>query len=141
MVAVVTEEEHVKALLAIAHLPLLDESVKPEPKSSVHCLRVPMWEGNIPLVVAVMVAQVPEVYHVPALIIHPVCDPPLITLTNPLPDGLPVEVEVGAVVVVPVAEVEVVVETPEDPLGRYLIPEDGQVDPDPTGVAALNVPL
>lgn len=25
-----TEEEHVKALLAMAHLPLLDESVKPE---------------------------------------------------------------------------------------------------------------
>lgn len=88
-----------------------------------------------------MVAQVPEVYQVPALTMHPVCDPPLITLTYPLPDGDPVEVEVGAVVVVRVAEVVVVVDPPEDPLGRYLIPEDGQVDPDPTGVAALKVPL
>lgn len=88
-----------------------------------------------------MVAQVPEVYHVPALIMQPVCDPPLITLTNPLPDGVPVDVEVGAVVVVPVAPADVVVDPPEDPFGRYLIPEEGQVDPEPTGVAALKVPL
>lgn len=88
-----------------------------------------------------MVAHVPEVYHVPALIMQPVCDPPLTTLTSPLPDGAPVEVEVGAVVVVLVAEVAVVVDPPEDSLGRYLIPEEGQVDPEPTGVAALKVPL
>lgn len=88
-----------------------------------------------------MVAQVPEVYHVPALIMHPVCDPPLITLTNPLPDGVPVEVEVEAVVVVLVAEVVVVVDPLDDPFGKYLIPEEGQVDPEPTGLAALKVPL
>ena len=99
------------------------------------------WEGRIPLIVAVMEAQVPEVYQVPALMIHPVCDPPATTLTYPFPDGVPVEVEVGPVVLVPVAEVLVVVDPPVVPFGRYLIPEDGKVDPEPTGVAALKMPL
>lgn len=86
-----------------------------------------------------MVAQVPVVYQVPALMMQPVCVPPLTVFRNPFPDGVPVEEEVGAVVVVPVGEVVVV--EPPGLFGRYLIPEEGQVDPEPTGVAGLKVPL
>lgn len=88
-----------------------------------------------------MVAHVPDVYHVPAPIMHPVFVPPLTTFRKPFPDSVPdppVGVEVG-VVVVPVGAVVVV--DPPAGFGRYLIPVAGQVDPDPTGVAGLKVPL
>jgi hypothetical protein len=142
-VAVVTEEEHVKALLAIAHLPLLEESVKPEPGLvSIDDSGTRGLLMVLPLVAAVIVAHVPDVYHVPALIMQPVCVPPLITFRKPLPDGdpePPVGLEVGEVVV-PVEPAVVVVDPPEA-FGRYLIPEEGHVDPDPTGVAGWKVPL
>jgi hypothetical protein len=95
---------------------------------------------SIPLGVAVMAAQVPVVYQVPALMMHPFCVPPLTTFRMPFPDsvpGLAVEVEVG-VAVVPVEGAEGV---GPPGFGKYLIPEEGQVEPDPTGLAGLKVPL
>lgn len=99
-----------------AQRPLLDLSVKPLP------------EG-----VAVKEAQVPEVYHVPPLMIQP----PLSTLRVPLPlNGVPGGlVPVGAVVVVvgdPVGAAPL--------LGMYL-KLAGHVDLEPSGSAATNWPV
>ncbi len=81
---------------------------------------------NLPDAVAVKVAQVPLVYHLPALIIHPFATPPVRTLRYPFPaKGVP-GAEVGDVVVVEVTRV--VVPGEDAPFGRYLTPVAGQVD-------------
>lgn len=79
--------------------------------------------------VAVKVAQVPPMYHVPGLMMQPFGLPEEVTWRVPLPEkgalGAVVGMVVGAV------EVEVVVlvdEVPELDLGRYLTPVDAQLD-------------
>ena len=92
-VAVVTLVPHTRLLLCTAHLPLLLVKVKPDPEAA-----------------AVKVAQVPVVYHVPALMIQPTPLPPVVTWSVPFPkNGVP-----GGGVVPPVV------------LGRYLMPVAGQ---------------
>lgn len=112
-VGAVTVEEQVKALLATAHLPLLEVRVKPDPDAA-----------------AVNVAQVPVVYQVPPLIIQPLTVPPLVTGSVPLPEKGPpgVGVEVGGVPV----EVVMVVEGGVPVLGRYFTPVAEQLDLDPS---------
>lgn len=85
-----------------------------------------------PDAVAVNVAQVPPIYHVPPLMMQPLFAPPSVTSRYPLPEnGVPgVVVPVGAVVVVVV--VAVVVGAGEPLLGKYLIPVDGQSELVPT---------
>lgn len=62
-VAVLTPDPHVNAPEdAIAHFPLDDVSMKPDP-----------------LAAAVKVAHVPEVYHVPPLMMQPFVVPPVTT--------------------------------------------------------------
>ena len=89
------------------------------------------------VVVAVKVAHVPVVYHVPALMMQPVALPPVVTCRVPLPSkGAPgVVVPVGAVPVVVAVVVGVVVV-----LGRYLMPVAGQEDLLPSGFVGTNVP-
>ena len=95
-------------------MPLLDFRVKPLPDA-----------------VAVKVAQVPPMYHVPALMMQPFDAPPEVTWRVPLPEnGVPGEV-VGLVLGVEVVVV-VVVEVPEPDLGRYLTPVAGQSDVAPS---------
>ena len=78
------------------------------------------------------VAHVPVVYHVPPLMMHPFCEPPLVTVRVPLPEnevpGVLVGVVVGAVVVGGVPLV----------LGRYLIPVAGQLDLEPSDVERIS---
>ena len=77
------------------------------------------------MVVAVKVAQVPVVYHVPPLMIQPFCLPPLVTNKVPLPEkGTPGALlgEVPALVVVPGGDGPVPV------FGKYLIPVAGQLE-------------
>lgn len=118
-VAVVTEDAQTRFELWIAQRPLLDVRVKPEP------------EG-----VAVKVAQVPPMYHVPALMMQPSGEllPEGVTWRVPLPEnGVP-----GAVVGPVPAEVVVVVgEVPEPDLGRYLTPVAGQSDDAPSKMIRL----
>lgn len=77
--------------------------------------------------VAVNVAQVPVVYHVPPLIIHPFCEPPLVTIKVPLPEN-----EVPGVFVGGALEEVVVGDGVPLIFGRYLIPVAGQLDLDPS---------
>ena len=109
--ALVTPEPQVKTPETTPQLPLDDLRLKPSPEA-----------------VAVKVAHVPEVYQVPAEMIHPFWLPPLTTFRTPeplkAPPGEDVGLEPGAV------EVEVGEPPPPPPLllGRYLIPELGQLD-------------
>ncbi len=100
-----------KAPLTMPQVPLEDLSVKPDPEA-----------------VAVYVAQVPVVNQVPALIRHPSWAPLKMALRNPDPekDPVPVGPEPGADVVG--------VAAPD--FGRYLMPDDGQLDDDPVTVVA-----
>lgn len=86
----------------------------------------------VPDAVAVNVAQVPPIYHVPPLMMQPLFAPPSVTSRYPLPEnGVPgAVVPVGAVVVV-----VVVVGAGEPVLGKYLIPVDGQSELDPTNTS------
>ena len=73
----------------MAHLPLLEVRVKPEPVTDVNDEflltasyvqhRYQRKENYSPLAVAVKVAQVPDTYQVPALMTHPFCVPPCTT--------------------------------------------------------------
>ena len=83
----------------------------------------------VPDAVAVNVAQVPPIYHVPPLMMQPLFAPPSVTCRYPLPEnGVPgAVVPVGAVVAV-----VVVVGAGEPLLGKYLIPVDGQSELVPT---------
>lgn len=111
----------------IAHFPLLEVKVKPDPDG-----------------VAVNVAQVPVVYHVPLLIIQPSALPPVVTGRVPFPEnGVP-----GTVVGVVVEEVlvfeevlVVVVVPPLVPLGRYFTPVAGQLDFEPSGLVGMKSPV
>jgi hypothetical protein len=130
----VTPEPHVKVELEIPQLPLELLSVNPDPAE----IRQSQLHRNtgelVPDAVAVKVAQVPLLYHVPALIKHPVWVLPETPFKYPEPEKVPVPpvgVEPGGVE-------EVGVELPD--LGRYLIPVEGQSDDAPTGVAGTNVP-
>ena len=120
VVAVETLDPQTSAPETTPHLPLLDASVKPDSD-----------------VVAVNVAQVPVVYHVPAEMMQPVLELPTLTFKCPFPlKGVPgVEVLEGVLGLVPLG-----VEPP--PLfGRYLMPVDGQVDFVPSGFVGTKVPV
>ncbi len=90
----------------------------------------------LPDTVAVKEAQVPPMYHVPALMMHPFAFPPEVTWRVPLPEkGVPgavVGLVLGEVVVEVVTVVEVVGEVPEPDLGRYLTPVAGQSEDAPS---------
>ena len=90
----------------------------------------------LPDTVAVKVAQVPPMYHVPALMMQPFACPPDVTWRVPLPEkGVPgavVGLVLGEVVVEVVIVVEVVGEVPEPDLGRYWTPVAGQSDEAPS---------
>lgn len=83
---------------------------------------------NKPEGAAVNVAQVPVVYHVPPLMMHPFCEPPLVTRRVPLPENEVPGVLVG------VATGVVVVGGEPPVLGRYLMPVAGQLDFDPSDI-------
>jgi hypothetical protein len=90
----------------------------------------------VPLGVAVNLAQLPEVYQVPPLMMHPFCPPFITTLRKPLPDNTgEVDVEVGGVV-----ELVTVGGVVPPGFGRYFTPDAAQLDPEPTGLADVNVP-
>jgi len=83
---------------------------------------------------------VPLVYHVPALIKHPVWVPLVYAFKYPDPEKVPLspiglELALDAVVLV------VVVETGLPDLGRYLIPVDEQLEVCPTGEVGTKVPV
>ena len=119
-VAVDTFVPQLSAPDTIAHFPLLDVRVNPEPD-----------------VAAVKVAQVPVVYHVPALMMHPSAFPLVVTWRVPLPEnGAP-----GLVVGPPVVVVVVVVGGVVFPLGRYLTPVAGQELLLPSGLVGMKVPV
>lgn len=122
-VAVVTPVPQLSAPEMMAHFPLLELRVKPV---------------AFKVVVAVNVAHVPVVYHVPALMMQPVALPPVVTCSVPLPlKGVPgVVVPVGVVPVVVAVVVGVVVV-----LGRYLMPVAGQEDLLPSGLVGMKVPV
>lgn len=91
----------------------------------------------MPDAAAVKVAQVPPMYHVPALMMQPFAVPPEVTWRVPLPEkGVPgavVGLAPGEVVAVEVVVVvEVVGEVSEPDLGRYLTPVAGQSDVAPS---------
>jgi hypothetical protein len=77
-----------------------------------------------PVLVAVIVAQVPLVYHVPSEMRQPFCEPLAMTFRNPDPLNAPPGAEVG---LLPGAELTLVGVLPL-PLGRYLMPALGQFD-------------
>jgi len=82
---------------------------------------------------AVYVAQVPVVYHVPALIKHPLFAPPVYACKNPFPTyGVPVGVDPGAVLVVGEAGKY---------FGTYRIPVSGQSLLLPSGDVGMKVPV
>lgn len=123
-----------RMLFWTAHLPLLEVRVKPDPfwdaSGLVNVSGWGMGGGRIedtPEGVAVNVAQVPVVYHVPLLMMHPFCELPLVTIRVPLPEN-----EVPGVFVGGVIEVVVVGDGVRLLLGRYLIPVAGQLDLDPS---------
>lgn len=117
--AVETEEAQTRSAFWTAHRPLLEVRVKPLPEA-----------------VAVKVAHVPPMYHVPALMMQPFACPPEVTWRVPLPEkgvpGADVGLVPGAVVVEEVIVVEVVDEVLEPDLGRYLTPVAGQSDVAPS---------
>ena len=88
----------------------------------------------LPDAVAVKEAQVPPMYHVPALMMQPFDAPPEVTWRVPLPEkgvpGADVGLVLGAVVVEVV--VEVVGEVPDPDLGRYWTPVAGQSEVEPS---------
>ena len=116
-VAVIILDPQLSAPETMAHLPLLDVSVKPEPEGA-----------------AVNVAHVPVVYHVPALMMQPSALPLVVTCSVPLPEkGVPgLLVPVGGLVVVVLVPVV---------LGRYLTPVAGQEDLLPSGLVGMNCPV
>lgn len=79
----------------------------------------------LPEAAAVNVAQVPVVYQVPPLMIHPVALPPVVTGRVPFPEKGTPGVEVGGLVVA-------VVVGPPDPLGKYFTPVAGHDDLEPS---------
>lgn len=82
----------------------------------------------LPEAAAVNVAQVPVVYQVPPLMIHPVVLPPVVAGRVPFPEkGMP-GVEVGG----PVVTVVVGGLLPPDPLSKYFTPVAGQDDLEPS---------
>ena len=125
-VAVETPEPQVRTLPTIAHFPLLDVRVKPEPWKGQREGESQQQPGSDkPEAVAVNDAQVPVVNQVPPLMIQPSWEPFVVTDRVPLPEGVPgVRGEDGGVVggegLDPL------------PLGRYLIPVVGQSDLDPS---------
>lgn len=84
------------------------------------------------------VAQVPVVYHVPAVIKQPSWLPLVIAFRYPVPENAP-PVEVGAAPDVVLVTMVVVTEPPD--LGRYLIPVEAQDADWPTGAAGMKVPV
>jgi hypothetical protein len=85
----------------------------------------------------VNVAQVPDTYHVPALMIHPSVPPLYNTGSVPLPEALP---PVG-LPPEPVVVVVVVVVTGLPDLGSHLMPVAGQLVVSPTAVVGTNEPV
>lgn len=83
-------------------------------------------------------AQVPVVYHVPALIKQPSWLPLVTAFRYPVPENTP-PVEVGAAPDVVLVTKVVVTEPPD--LGKYLIPVEAQVADCPTGAAGMKVPV
>src|SRR5690242_6791601 len=112
----------VSAPATMPHLPLELVSVKPSSSS-----------------LAVNVAQVPVVYHVPLVMMQPFFAPSSSTIMNPFPvKGAPggdVLVGAGLPAVVLVAGGWLA------DLGRYLIPVFGQLDFVPSGFAGTNSPV
>jgi hypothetical protein len=90
---------------------------------------------------------VPLVYHVPALIKHPVWVPLVYAFKYPDPEKVPLspiglELALDAVVLVVVVVIVVdEVETGLPDLGRYLIPVDEQLEVCPTGEVGTKVPV
>lgn len=121
-VAEPTLASHVSAPPTIPHLPFELVNVNPSPAS-----------------VAEKVAQVPVVYHVPLLMIHPFLLPSTSTLIYPFPlNGVPgADVLVGAG---PPTVVLVALGWLAD-LGRYLMPVCGHVDFVPSGFAGTKSPV
>ena len=127
VVAEPTLEPQVNAPLTTPQLPLLLDRVKPSSER-----------------LAVKVAQVPLVYHVPAEMMQPFWLPLATTFRKPLPLKVPPE-EVGA------EPPEVVVGADEPPvvegegdaldLGRYFMPVLGHVDEEPMGSEGTKVPV
>jgi hypothetical protein len=81
---------HDNAPAMMSHGPLLLVSVNPDPAHIQ--FRFTRWlvrrnrvNRDIPEVAAVYVAHVPVVYHVPALIRHPLLAPPVYACKNPFP--------------------------------------------------------
>lgn len=119
----VTPDPHVRTPETTPHAPFDDVREKPEPD-----------------VAAVNVAQVPEVYHVPAEMMHPLVAPETCTLRYPFPlNGVPGALVLVLVGALPVVVVPVGVDPPL--LGRYLMPVAGQVDFVPSGFAGTNSPV
>lgn len=82
----------------------------------------------VPDAVAVKEAQVPPMYHVPALMMQPFALPSEVTWRVPLPEkGVP-----GAVMGLVAGAVVVEEDVPESDLGRYLTPVAGQSDVAPS---------
>ena len=127
-VAVIPDPQ-LKFLFTIPQAPLLEVSVKPA----------------LPEAVAVKPAHVPVVYQVPPLMMQPIACPPMLTWSVPLPEkGSPgTTVEVGPLPVVVVELVPVVVggEGADPDFGRYLTPDAGQSDLDPSGLVGMKVPV
>ncbi len=91
------------------------------------------------------VAQVPEVYQVPALIKHPSWLPLVYALRYPDPENVPlpevgVELEPDFVEVCIVVVCIVVVAGLPD-FGRYLMPVEAQLEDCPTGEVGMKVPV
>lgn len=129
-----------KAPAMKSHGPLLLVSVNPILKVSLSFITQPhststTRQNNIPsaTLLAVYVAQVPVVYHVPALIKHPLFAPPVYACKNPFPTyGVPVGVDPGAVLVVGEAGKY---------FGTYRIPVSGQSLLLPSGDVGMKVPV
>lgn len=111
-----TDEPQDSAPLTIPQLPFDDFNVKPEPEE-----------------VAVIVAQVPVVYHVPPEMMHPCWLPEVTTLRKPEPLKPPVEVGLGPDEVVVLVDVGVAPPV----FGKYLMPLLGHVPVLPTTSVAM----
>lgn len=112
-VAVLTPVPHVSFPDTTPHFPFDDVKVNPEPDAA-----------------AVKVAQVPVVYHVPALMMQPVGVEEVVTWRVPLPEkGVPGEVVRG---LLPGLVVVLGGEGGVPDLGRYFTPVAGQSDLEPS---------
>lgn len=89
---------------------------------------------------AVYVAHVPDVYHVPAEIKQPSWLPLVMAFKYPDPEKEP-PVPVGAELEPVVVEVFIVVGAAAPDFGRYLMPEEAQLVLCPTGAAGKKVPV